>query len=80
MGTGRKRGRKLLVASAGVATVSYVMACSFTETSGNLMGPDPEVDAGSDASEDASEDAFIGSGNLVAPEPEDGGDAAPPED
>lgn len=76
MGTGRKRGRKLLVASAGVATVSYVMACSFTETSGNLMGPDPEVDAGSDA----SEDAFIGSGNLVAPEPEDGGDAAPPED
>jgi hypothetical protein len=60
--------KKLLVASIGVATVSYV-ACSNTETSGNLAAP-----PGSDAASDAPTDAFFGaetSGNLVAPPPPD---------
>ena len=39
--------KKLLVASIGVATVSYV-ACSNTETSGNLVAP-PGSDAAADA-------------------------------
>ena len=34
----RVRGRKLLVASIGVAAVSYV-GCEQTSTSGNLMPP-----------------------------------------
>ncbi len=63
----KRPGRKLLVASIGVAAVTYV-ACSDSgsETSGNLMAP---PDAGS------QDDQFT-SGNLVAPEPDDAGDAA----
>ncbi len=34
------RARKLLVAAVGVATVSYVVACGDTASSGNLMPPD----------------------------------------
>lgn len=60
----KKRGRKLLVAAVGVATVSYVVACgSQTETSGNLMPPDTgKVDGGGETGFDVS------SGNLVAPD------------
>lgn len=64
--------KKLLVASIGVATVSYV-ACSNTETYGNLVAP-PGSDAASDAPADAISDVFFGaetSGNLVAPPPPD---------
>lgn len=49
-------GRKLLVASLGVATVSYV-ACSG------------QVDA-TDAGADAAPDRLVTSGNLVAPPPD----------
>ena len=51
--TTKKRGRKLLIASVGVAAVSYV-ACggSQVETSGNLVAP-PQEDAASDVSSDA---------------------------
>lgn len=55
-------GRKLLVASVGVAAISYV-ACTTTQTSGNLMAP--EVDAS--AEEDAQPDALVTSGNLMPP-------------
>lgn len=59
-------GRKLLVASIGVAAVSYV-ACSTTpETSGNLVAP--PVDA---AGGDAPSDAASSSGNLMPPPPVD---------
>ncbi len=58
-------GRKLLVASVGVAAVSYV-ACSTQETSGNLMVADPTDAAQLEDSGD-DQDAFIGSGNLVPP-------------
>lgn len=70
----RPVGRKLLVASLGVAAVSY--ACSTSETSGNLMPPDPtDADTSNDAG--TEEDAFIGSGNLMPPPPEDAsGDAS----
>lgn len=52
----KNKGRKLLVATVGLATVSYVIACgSTTETSGNLMPPDT---GGAD----------VTSGNLVPPD------------
>jgi hypothetical protein len=71
----RRRGRKLLVASIGVATVSYVLACQTTETSGNLVAP-PPTEAGKDVRDD-----IISSGNLVAPPPpEDAGDSGNPSD
>jgi hypothetical protein len=41
----RFKGKKLLVASLGVAAVSYV-GCSGPATSGNLVGP-PPCEAGS---------------------------------
>jgi len=59
------QSRKLLVASIGVATVLY--ACEKREAypPGNLMPPEPQIDAG-----------MVTSGNLVAPPPQE--DAAPP--
>lgn len=47
----RLRGRKLLVASIGVATVRYVVACTpgfdgLLTTSANLLAPPPMLDAG----------------------------------
>ncbi len=62
----KKRGRKLLVAAVGVATVSYVVACGST-TSGNLMPPEDtgKADGGGEAG-DAGFD--VSSGNLVAPD------------
>jgi hypothetical protein len=76
-------GKKLLVASIGVATISYV-ACSTGSTttdagadaaadgpvtSGNLMPPPPV-----DASEDVKPDVPPTSGNLMPPPPIDAGD------
>lgn len=46
-------GRKLLVASLGVAAISYA-AC--IETSGNLMAPPQPKDAGTEASSDGGRD------------------------
>lgn len=71
----RKPGRKLLIASLGVAAVSY--ACSSGggggETSGNLVAPDPDAsdsqasDTGSDAKEDNT--SFLDQvANLVPPD------------
>jgi hypothetical protein len=58
-------GRKLLVASIGVAAVSYVACSSSSEVGGN---------AGADAgSHDAAADAFQSSGNLAPPPPHDAG-------
>jgi len=84
-----KLGRKLLMASVGVAAVSYV-ACSNTETSGNLVAPPGDAAAG-DANDDFPTsgnllpppqdarvedviDDFVTSGNLIA-QPQDAGDA-----
>jgi hypothetical protein len=63
-GTTKKRGRKLLIASVGVAAVSYV-ACSSSrvETSGNLVAP-PQEDAATDGSSDA-DGAPEDSGNYM---------------
>lgn len=55
-------GRKLLVASLGVAAISYV-ACGTTETSGNLAPP-PDA-AAKDVSADAIDEQV--SGNLAPP-------------
>lgn len=63
------RARKLLVASVGVAAISYV-ACS-TETSGNLMAP-YDSDAGSRRRHRRRQaDAPPTSGNLMPPPPAD---------
>jgi hypothetical protein len=62
MSVGKKRGRrgrKLLVASLGVAAVSYVACGGNSETSGNLV---PPPDAGKD-----SPSNFDAVGNLVGP-------------
>ena len=63
-------GRKLLVASLGVAAISYV-ACGTQLTSGNLAPP--PSDGGKDAVGDAIDEMI--SGNL-APPPDAGPDAA----
>lgn len=70
----RKPGRKLLIASLGVAAVSYV-ACSSSSsgTSGNLVAPDPDAsdsqaaDSGKDSGKDAP-DFFDQVANLVPPD------------
>jgi hypothetical protein len=64
--------RKLLVASIGVATVRYALACTpggetLTATSGNLVAPPFLNDAGPRAGADASS----------TPEPRDGGRGRP---
>ena len=63
-------GRKLLVASLGVAAVSYV-ACGGDNTSGNLVAQ--PYDASSDVAKDAVDEQV--SGNL-APPPDASFDAA----
>ena len=55
-------GRKLLVASLGVAAVAYA-ACGNNETSGNLVAP--PTDGAADSPTDAVQD--WGVGNLVPP-------------
>jgi hypothetical protein len=64
-----KPGRKLLVASLGVAALSYV-GCGNGPITGNLIAPP------GDAATDAATDAPPSVGNLVAPPP---ADAAPPD-
>lgn len=54
----RRPGKKLLVASIGVAAVTYVACASGT-------GPGPEGADGGTA--DAEDDRYQVSGNLVAP-------------
>jgi hypothetical protein len=69
-------GKKLLVASVGVAAISY-MACTTSETSGNLVSPIDDASVAPLDAADAKDDALISSGNLVAPPPDDAGaDAA----
>lgn len=63
-------GRKLLVASLGVAAISYV-ACGTDATSGNLAPP-PDA-GGKDTSADVIEEMI--SGNL-APPPDAGPDSS----
>lgn len=89
-----KYGRKLLVATVGLATVSYVVAC------GGNVSTEEKSDAGADVRDDVTSGNLVApdtgtpppdvtSGNLVAPdtgsvdaEPEDTGpeDTAPPFD
>ena len=57
----RKPGRKLLVASVGVASVSYVLACTARHTSGNLVIPHPSTEPPIDDP-------------VAQPEPPDAGD------
>jgi hypothetical protein len=59
------RRRKLLVATVGVATVSYVLtnaACKGSTTSGNLVAPPPP-----DVTDAGEPDRPPISGNLPAP-------------
>lgn len=74
----RRPGRKLLVASAGVAAVSYVVACHNEppQTTGNLMAPDPTAEPSASPPSSAPPDIV---GNLVAPPPFERADAAPPQ-
>ncbi|MFO0671856.1 MAG: hypothetical protein U0235_19905 [Polyangiaceae bacterium] len=68
--------RKILVASVGVASLSYVVACERQQvTSGNLMARPPDaVDAAGPAPTDRAPPRDISvSGNLMAPEPFDAG-------
>ena len=63
--------RKLLTATAGLATVSYLgtTSCTSSTSSGNLMAPDGtggEQSTGSGG--DGSGGYYYTSGNLVAPE------------
>jgi hypothetical protein len=62
-------GRKLLVASLGVAAISYV-ACTTSQ---------PSLDGGSgaDAAADAKADGPVTSGNLMPPPPVDAAADAP---
>jgi hypothetical protein len=69
----KKLGRKLLVATVGLATISYVAACGS-----KVDEPTTSTDAGTDAKIDSG----ISSGNLVAPEPDTGigsGNLVPPD-
>jgi hypothetical protein len=68
--------KKLLVASIGVATVSYV-ACSNTETSGNLVAPPQDASADHRVTDAPTDTPFNGnetSGNLAPPPPDTGTD------
>jgi len=72
----RRPGRKLLVASLGVAAVNYAYACGSGGTVANLVPPpqDGAADGPSDAPKDAPADAPMEAivANL-APPPADGG-------
>ncbi len=58
-------GRKLLVASVGIATVTYMVACGSSATSGNLLPP--PGDGGGD-SQDTAVPPDVTSGNLLPPQ------------
>jgi hypothetical protein len=65
------RGRKLLIASVGVATINYVAACGGeSHTSGNLVAP-PEGGSAHSGQGGAAHAGIGGltSGNLVPPPP-----------
>ena len=75
----RAHGRKLLIASIGVATVSYLGCTSDSNppVSGNLMPPDAgqggqnsTVSSSSSVSSSASSGMPPTSGNLVPPMPD----------
>jgi hypothetical protein len=67
------KGRKLLIASVGLATMSYV-GCKLTDgsTTGNLLPP-PDA-APSDLRAEASPPPLPPTGNLVPPPPTDAKD------
>ncbi|HXS18860.1 MAG TPA: hypothetical protein VN764_16790 [Polyangiaceae bacterium] len=66
----RLNARKLLTATAGLATVSYLgtTSCSLSASSGNLMAMTPEDGSGGEQATggDGSGGAYSG-GNLMAP-------------
>lgn len=65
----KRRGKRLLVATIGLATLSYAGAPGCGDdlgTSGNLLLP-PAQDAGRDASMDAGGDLGTPTGNLLPP-------------
>jgi hypothetical protein len=67
-------GKKLLVASIGVAAISYAACTPTEEVTGNPVAPAVDASAGpADTGIDAKDDALISSGNLVAPLPDDAG-------
>jgi hypothetical protein len=77
----QRRRKRLLVASIGVATVSFMSlqtGCQDEEpvTSGNLLpvpiGSVKDPALAGDAAADAATDALVTSGNLVAPPPTTG--------
>jgi hypothetical protein len=84
----KRRGKRLLVASIGVATVSYLALQSGctdlgeeTFTSGNLVAPpldasvEPVLPGDAARPADAGSDALIGSGNLLPPPADASSDA-----
>ena len=75
----KRRGRKLLIASLGVAAVSYV-GCSDDDrnpTVANLVGPPPPTDSGKDAKDGSLLDVVA---NLVAPPGDSAADVRGPRD
>ena len=76
--------RKLLIASVGVATLSYVsgVACERPPTAGNLPAPrEPDASTSTSTSTksvldgpavDGSLDSIVTSGNLMPPDPDAG--------
>lgn len=68
----RRPGRKLLVASLGVAAVNYAYACGSGGTVANLVPPpqDGAADAPKDSPSDAPMEAIVAN---LAPPPGDGG-------
>ena len=73
----KRRGRKLLIATLGVAAVSYVGCGSDSDnrrTAGNLM---PPPDSGIDAKDGSLLDVVA---NLVAPPGDSAADARGPRD
>jgi len=85
----RLQSRKLLVASLGVAAVSYVGCVERPQTSGNLMAP-PTQDAGAAPEQGAAVAVPVPSastpperpptsGNLMPPPPVDAGPPPPPD-
>jgi hypothetical protein len=70
----KKLGRKLLVATVGLATVSYVAACgSSVSTESTDAGSDAKIDSGISSGNLVPPDTGtpppdIGSGNLVPPD------------
>src|SRR5262249_49722647 len=73
----RLTSRKLLVASVGVAAISYVGCSTNPPASGNLMPPQPPPDAGESPVVTVPSENPPVSGNLMPPPPQDAGAAQP---